>query len=601
MVESPDNGKYQALVDSCFELYRDFKKSDYRDKKIQEIKDCIKRYEQDAPKATFPWPDAFSWYLPLITITIDNLEPRLVAGLVGKDPVVSFGDNLDEIEELLEDWYNDELRDVVKIRETARTCVHTILKEGTWFNIPRYDYNEKVVTDFVYDERGQIIIDEAGEPVLQSASETLFEGGVVDTISFTDIYCADDLGTRNEWEKADKIRTIRPTYAELMEAKNKKGYMNIGSWLLSAKTQRRLEDKSPDQQIAGVDISGKETIECIECHISFPVANLKKDPSEEHEQTNFTETRVIATIAMRTKTIIRFVLQGELNMNNESLIKRVRLYPEEGRSFGTNIYGKMKAIQDGSSEMFSLLMNIAMICMMPWYFYEEGSGVAGDQFIYPGAGIKVEDINKIKFPDFNINPNQYIEFINLWFQLWERLGGISDPQVGKPTAEKKTATEIMSVIEEGNIKHNYQSKTFKEEFLDIVRTLYDLYYQYMPYDKTIEVQGEEMPFPRGKMKRPDNFRLTGSTESSNKLIERKENEDLYGQLRGDPVINPITLVKDILKSYNRDNEDEYINPQIAQLIQAIEQDPNIMQVIMQAVQQHMSQGVEGGQGGIQLG
>jgi len=550
----------------------------------------IERYEQRAPKATFPWDDAYNVYLPLVTITIDNLEPRLVAGLIGRDPIVSFGDNLSDADELIENWYNEELKTVVKVGGIATTCVHAILKEGTWFAYPEYDFNERELTDYEYDEDGRIVMD-GDTPVKRTSMETIFEGGTVNTIPFNDVYCADDLGTIKEWENADKIIKVRPTYSELMQ--NKKSYMNIGPWLLSAKSQRKLKDKTPDQIIAGVDVTGKEVIDCIECHLSFPIANLRKEEVDEEKQTDFTEQRIIATVALKTKSIIKFVIQSDVSMNNESLIKRVRLYPEEGRSFGTGIYGKMKAIQDGASTMFSQLMNVVVICMLPWYFYEDGSGVQGKQEIYPGAGVKVQDIGKILFPKYNINPAQYAGFLDIWLSLWEKLGGISDPQIGKPTEKQKTATEIMTVVEEGNIKHNYQSKGFKDEFLQVLRMLYDLYYQYMPYDKTIEIEGEdgkeEAPFPRALMRRPDNFRLTGSTERANKLIERKENEDMFNMLRGDPLANPIKLIENLLQSYGREDVKEYISPELGQIAQIIEQDPRIVQVLMQTVQEYTQQ------------
>lgn len=594
MIDTPENGKYQGLVEACLGLYKEFEKSSYRDKKITEIQDGIKRYEQDAPKVTFPWKDAYNIYLPLLAITIDNLEPRLVAGLTGKDPIISFGDNLKDADELLETWYNKELSNVVKVNNVAMRFVHTLLKEGTYYCIPGYDLNEKEMVDFEFDEDGKIVIED-GEVKKRTSMETTFEGGTINVIPFSDVFCADDLGTMDEWEKADKLIKVRPTYSELMQ--NKDNYMNIGPWLLSSKSQRKIKDKTPDQLVAGVDVTGKETIECLECHISFPISNLKEDIPEESEQTDFTEERIIATIALTSKTIIKFALQKDLNMNNESLIKRGRMFPEEGRSFGTSMYGKMKAIQDGASDMFSLLMNVVMICMMPWYFYEEGSGVQGKQEIYPGAGVKISDINKIKFAEYKINPRDYIEFINIWFQLWERIGAISDPQLGKPTDQKKTATEIMAVIEEGNVKHNYQASSFKEEFLQILRTLYDLYYQYMPYDKTIEHKGEDVPFPRALMKRPENFRLTGSTEKANKLIERKEDEDLFTLLRGDPLVEPTKLIKNILTSYNRDDADDYIKPEVAQLMHLIDEDPNVLQVMMGSVQEYMKK-MEAEQGGV---
>jgi len=149
------------------------------------------------------------------------------------------------------------------------------------------------------------------------------------------------------------------------------------------------------------------------------------------------------------------------------------------------------------------------------------------------------------------------------------------------------------LIQEGNIKHNYQSKTFKEDFLSIVKTIYDLYYQYMPYDKTIVHAGEEMPFPRRAMRRPYNFRLTGSTEQSNKLIERKENEDMFNMLRQDPLLNPMKLVEDLLKSYGREDVKSYIDPELNQIMQLFltypEEVIQALMPIMQALQESEAQ------------
>jgi len=596
MIETPDNGKYQTLVDTCFELYNEFKRSDYRKRKLQEIQDSITRYEQDAPKVVFPWDRAYNVYLPLLAITIDNLEPRLVSGLVSKDPVVKFGDHLEGSEALLEDWYNKELEEVVKVKDVAMSYVHTLLKEGTYYCIPEYDHDAKVMKDFTFSEDGTIVMDEQkGTPAIRESEETVFEGGRVSIIPFSDVFIADDIGTLKEWEAADKVIAIRPTYSDMVQ--NEKAYMNIGPWLLSGKAQRRIKDKSPDQLVAGIDITGKETIPCLECHISFPTADLKETPEEEENKKSakeFAEERLIVTIAIQARTIIKLEYQSDRNMNNESLIKRGRMFPEEGRSYGTSMYGKMKAIQDGASQMFSQLMNVVTIVMMPWYFFEDGSGVTGKQDIFPGGGVKVKDVTKIKFAEYRINPRDYVEILNQWLALWERLGGISDPQIGKASDSATTATEIMTVVEEGNIKHNYQSATFREEFLQILRTLYDLYYQFMPYDKQTEFKGEPVPFPRSLMRRPDNFRLTGSTEKANKLIERKENEDVFNLLRPDPLVNPVKIIEDLLTSYGRDDAGEYIKPEVGQLMQAVAEDPSVLETLMGALEEHMAAAEEQG-------
>jgi len=604
--EKPQDPLHEVLVKYCIDdLYKVYEKSEYRKAKMAEIKEARRTYEQKAEDTVFPWAGASNVVLPMETISVDNLEPRLIAGLTGKKPIIAFDPtgHLDEEGEILEKWFNDELDDVVRIEEVGRNIVHTLLIEGTRFSVVQYEKRKSIKREFLFDEQGNIAIDEKTRtPQIEEAEDTVFEGAKDVTIPFNDMYIPDDIGAMEEWEDADKIRKVRIPYGDLVNKKDASGYLNIGPWLLPEDVQKKLKekDKSPSQQVAGVDVTGKDLVEGIECHISYPIHNLKDidEDTDSKERAEYKNERVIVTVALEAELVIRKILQRDANMNNQSVLKRQRLFPEEGRSFGTGIHGKMKAIQEGASGVFNRMMNVADVVLLPWYFYEENAGVQGRQEVKPGEGVKVEDISKIKFPEFKVNPGQYIEFLRTFFDLWERVMSISEPQIGKQKSEKTTATEIMAVIQEGNIKHNYQAETFKEEFLSIIRTMYDLYYQYMPYDKTIPYGGEMIPFPRAFMRRPNNFRLTGSTEMSNKLIERKENEDLFSMTINDPFFNPMAIREDLLKSYGRENTQKYLNPEAYEVLQLfIEYPEQVMQAlapIVQALQQ--AEAEQGGEG-----
>ena len=586
ILEKPEDKSHENLVKYCLDRYKEYKGSTYRKAMIALIIEAHETYGQKEKETTFPWPKASNEVLPFETITVDNLEPRLVAGLIGRDPIVAFkevGGDLEEIDEILQTWWNDELKDVIKIESIARNVVHTLLLEGTRFSIPKYDTNDEVRMDFQYAKDGKIEINSEG-PVMVEVSEPGFEGGKDEQIPFSNMFIADDVDTPEKWEKADKIREIDYNYAELMEKKEARGFIenNIGTWLLSTKVQRKLkeEDKTPSQIVAGVDLTGKENIKCIECHISYPIHNL--DEEDEDKLDVYEQEKCIFTVAIESKLCIQKMLLRDVNMNNQSIIKRIRLFPEEGRSYGTPIHGKMKAIQKGASNIFNRMMNVADVVLLPWYFYESGAGLpSGTQKIMPGEGVEVENVTKILFPKWNIDVGQYNVLFNTFISLWERLSAMSEPRTGKVSTQKKTATEIMSVIEEGNVRFNYQSETFKEEFLGIVRTLYDLYYQWMPYEKLIMYGGKEVPLPRREMRRPYKFRLTGSTDKANRLIERKENEDIFNMTSQDPLFNPIKVREDLLKSYGKENVEDYISPEIYQLVQVFLAAP---EEVMQALQ-----------------
>jgi hypothetical protein len=581
----PDNGKFQPLVDYCNKLKDQFENSKYRKEKIQEIEDSCRVYEQKSDKDDWPWENASNIVLPLTTITVDNIEPRLVAGMIGKEPICSFEmlgqTEKDDITKLLEDWFNKTLKNEVYIQNRTNTIVHTLLKEGTYYSIPQYDIQKSIKRDFVYNEVGQIIVDpQTGIAKTQDAEVTNREGVEVQTIPFTDILCADNLGTLDEWEKADKGRIIRPTYAELQRDKLNQGYISdrIGTWLIGQK-EDKLKEPSPDQKVVGVEVTGKEVIECVEWYISY--FTRKNEEATEEEQDNFEEDRIVATIATRTNTLIRLRYQRDIRYDNSSIINRIRLFPEEGRSYGTSIYGKLKSVQNGASDFFNSVLNAAYICMIPWFFYEEASGIPNDMEIEPGKGVPVDSVKGILFPNFSVQPQVYISFIEMFMQLWERIGSIANPQMGRPDDAKKTATEIMMVVQEGNIKFDYQSQSTRDEFISFLRSIYDLYYQHMPYNYMHVYNGQPTLIPRKEMKRNFKFVLTGSTATANKMLERKEAEDIYQIGSQNPLANPLPFFEDLLKAHGKTNLKRYVNPQAQQMLMALATNPELPQVVSQ--------------------
>lgn len=592
------NGKYQHLVDYCMDLFDRIDKSEYRATKLKEIRESVKRYEQKETAVSFPWKNASNIVLPLLTIALDNLEPRLKAALVSKKPIVEIKaeTNPSEYAEVIEDWFNRELEHTVNIEQTASIFIHKLLLEGTAYPIAEYTEDTELKRDFKFDEEGRVILNDNGDPETEDSFNVIFNGGKVQFAKFSDIYIPDNA---ENWEETPVIRKLRLTYGELMRLKKDPGYMNIGPWLLREQTGIEMseqDDLDPSQEFVHERVKAKETIDCLECHISYTYQDKDED---DEDVDDWTEDRVIALIAKDSKILLRFILLRDVNFQNQHVIKRGRLFPESNRAYGTSLYGKMSSIQDGASDIFNLVVNVATICMIPWFIYSDKTGFESDSpEISPGKGIKADNPGEVVFPKFNIQPNAYIEFIMLFISLWERLGSIGDMQIGRQRQQSNsTATETLAVIQEGNLKHNYQSQTIKAEFIALIRTLYDLYYTHMPFDTTYVYKGKDTPILRSLMQRPLKFRLTGSTDLSNDIIDLRKNEQMYATLRKDPIVNPVELLKDIINSFKPEADTEkYINPQINQLLQIVQERPEIMQMIQQYMQQIAGQQqTEGGQ------
>ncbi|MFA5410110.1 MAG: hypothetical protein WC343_15150, partial [Bacilli bacterium] len=522
MLESrPDHPPlFDRLIKRCFDLYEEIGRSEYRAKQIEENQTARRIYDQIAEDTDFPFENAENIELPLVTITVDNMEPRMVAGLIGKEPIVRFEmeglDQKDQATEIIESWYNSELKNKANIKQATISMVHNILLDGTTYVVPQYEIVEKKKQRFVMDPMtGMPSVDQAtGRRAREEVREAVYEGGKFEILPFEDVYVPDNIGTVEEWESCDKIRVVRPTYAELQRNVGKLGWMNIGPYLLGEKAAQVTE--SAGQVVAGVEVTGKEVIECLECHVSYPI--YWQEELQEGEQVNFEEERLVVTIAVQSRSIIRMLKQTDLSMENNALIKRLRFYPEDGKSYGKGIYTKLKAIQAGASDVFNMITNIGYLTMMPWFFYDAKSGLRGQIELVPGKGIKVDDVQGIRFQEFRINPAQYIQFLNLFVSFWERVGSIGDWQLGRTNEQggRKTATEVMSVIQEGNIKHNYQSETLKEEYLGILELLYDLYYERMSPDRAFIYGGRQVRVPYEAMRRGYRFVLASSTESANK-------------------------------------------------------------------------------------
>jgi len=655
------NKGYKQLVEYCLELAGQINGSAYRTKTITSIEKSNEAYDQIEKPTTDPWQGASGIVLPLTTISCDNLEPRLVAGLVGKQPYVRFemenDQKKDEPLEILESFFNQELQDVVNIEGFAGAEVNQLLREGTVYTIPEYSLEEQTRRDFVFFEDvmkkiqqetapqvqeaqaqaqqmaqvdpqqaqqfmagvqqeiqamapqqiGGVVIDsETGEPQFEDRTEVVFEGGKAEIIPFNDILIPDDV---DDWESAPVIRRIRPTYAELIrESKKKKGFIkkNIGPWLCDQEGSFELseDEQAPAQMLDSIKVHGKKTIPCYECYVSY----IKRDDDQEDDKElkSFEEQRVLVQIAEDSQIILRVIPLVELNFKNEHLIKRTRLFPRKGKSYGVSIYSKIRAIQEGASKTFNTAINVAEVTMIPWFLFTENTGL--DKYkdgikLQAGKGIKVDscDPGSLYFPNFSINPDQILKWIDLWVSFWERLISIGDLQVGRSGTKETTATETMAVIQEGNIKHNYQSSSIREDFLCLIRTIFDLYYQHMPLNKTFLWNGKQVPIPRSVMRRKVNFRLTGSTDLSNKLIERKEKETFYTLTANDMTINPVKKAEELVKAYGHTDTSEWVKPNIKTIVDMIMQVPGAEQLVMKSIQEakQMAAQMQGGQPGQQ--
>ena len=640
------NGPLAHLCTWALEKYQTFGESELRKKKLEHAVECRRVYAQESRILSDPWEGASNIELPLTAITVDNLEPRLVAGLVGSRPYCRLElegqQEIDDAGMALETWWDNELQDVCKIEDVAADMAHDVLLDGTVFSMPRYSVEETTRRQMRYvdpkelaqaqeaaqrmaqaAQAGQlppegvgqlkalmeviqaagqningIMVDAAGLPVWTDKKVKLFEGGKVEHLKLSDVFMPDDIDDDN-YESAPIFRKVQYTYAELMRDSAdpaQKGWQKqaITPKLIGEETEDErmaAENLSPAQTVEEVAVSGKKTIECIEGYVSY--MHREKDEKEEDAK-DFTEERLCVLIATECKLILRLRLLRDINPMNNHVIRRNTIFRERGCSYGTNVYYKMKSVQDGATRSFNLAINTGDIKLLPWGFYTGKSGLdklRGEKgSIRLGLGLfnRIDDTNGILFPQMNGDPAGFLGFMQAWLGFWEKIFNIGELQIGTGSEQSETATEALAKIQEGNIAHNYRSKRGKSGFLGIIQTLWDLYFAWMPLDKTIKVDGENVPLPRQVMARGFKLRLTASSEMANKLIKRRESEDwakITGVMGAPGLWNPVVAAEDLAKSYDKDNPSKYVNPGVAQVAAVAMQAPQLVPVMMEAAQQ----------------
>lgn len=605
-----DNGEFQDLVDYVFDLFEKYEESEFRKKKLKQAQENRRRYDQevDPRRVNFPFDNAVNITLPLTAIAIDNIEPRMVAALAGTgDEVVRFkdvGEKNPEVEEL-EDWWNNELVNVVKVPKIVRGIVHDVLLDGTVFILGQYSFHEEIRRDFKFitvtedgteipeqqlallqmaqsqgsnvnlpQTRQQIAIGEDGLPATEDYVDPYFEGGELEILDLEDVYMPDDA---EDWEKSDIVRKVSIPYNDLrrMAQQATPGWMNVDDSIFTEAEEEDTTgviDPGKDEQ-QDVSVHGRLEVKCIEAHLSWNFLT-----KEERAQGQWArDEKLIVLCTENSRRLLRVVKQRDLNFLNRKLIRRLRLFPDYGQSYGTALATKLQQVQDGGSETFNLVLNSAWVCVIPWFFYTPESGLTGKIELSPGQGIATPDPKGVVFPQFNVNPAQFIEFINIFFSLWERLSSVSDVQVGRTPEvtgrRAETATATLAQLQEAQVKHAYSGTSLRDEFLEIIQLLYDLYYTHMPMERLWGQEGQKKIISKAAMRQRYKWALTGSTDVANKFLDRKQAEDLFTMLAGVPIVNLKKLVEDVLVKYDKDDPEEYIDPNISMLLKIYAADP----------------------------
>lgn len=599
--------KTTAIGQYCHQLYTEYSGSSYRARKLKEINEGRKRYDNDRPAKDFPFKNSSNKSLGLEAIAVDNLEPRLVNKLIGEDDFIQVkpvaADDIDKIDQVKEFLAWATLQNM-KIKKAMKPVCHDLLMDGTKDVLLIWE--EKKVINRVrgsqpifLDQEGNEVelppgITDQGTP--DQVMQTLIAMGLkpggkkegfkesaekdfrvrVEALKIEDCFFPDH---NDRWEEQPFIRKITLTLGELQELQEQGVYKNITNSLVRGSQRQTTDDES--RKDIQYSLYGQEC-DLFECFLKWKG-----------------EWR-LATFADVSWEEVRNQKLQDVYWHGRKPIHRFTIYPKSNESMGTGVPHKIKEFSKGMNDLYNQMIDAGTIDIIPYsYFNQSSTGMVASkkQEIFPGARIPIPKDANVFFPPRSSASRLFIEFITLLLTFYERTLSLMDYSAGTRSASTgqggDTASGMNMILQEGNIKHNYTGEHVQDTFAEMLTDALSLYAQNIPMDAKIRLfkdnkwlfQEVDIAAIQGKY----DIAIDVSDSSTNTMTNRNEKLALLQNFRGAPMVDQTQLAKDVYKAFGIRDTEHRINPAWEMLSQALIQAPEIAQPLQQMVQQFMQQ------------
>lgn len=605
--EYQDNSTMTAIAAHCQNLFLEYDSS-YRKRKLDEILEGRKRYDNDRAVKNFPWENCSNKSMSLTAIAVDNLEPRIFNKLISEDDFIQVtptGKDDVESSEDVKEFLTWACNSNMKAKKVVKPIVHDLLMDGTKHVIPMWQEKEVVLKS-----RGTVPVfsDMEGNPV--KPPDSLVNGGnpeqilmqlmqmgvmpagskegvkeTVDTefkvhleaLKIEDCYSPDH---NDNWDDQPFLRKIYPKLGDLVELQKKGVYQNITNALVKG-VKRNASD---DEQRKDVQYSdyGQEC-ELLECYLMWKG-----------------EWRLVTFSLDANWEEVRNQPIAEIYWHGRKPVKRFRIYPKSNESMGTGIPKKIIHFDTGINDLYNQMIDCGTVTNSPFFFYNSSStGIASNKKfkLQPGYGNAVPKDANVIFPNLADKSGAYINFINLLLTFFERTLSLMDYSAGTRSATTgqggDTASGMNMILQEGNIKHNYSGEGLQDDFSELLTDCLSLYAQNIPMDAKIRIfKGNEWVFKPVNIQAIQgryDLRIDVSDASSNSMTNRNDAMALMNITKELPWINQIENTQDLYKAFGKKDVEKYVNQEFAMIMQALTAVPELKQSVMEIVQQGMQQ------------
>ena len=465
------------------DLYTRFDSSQTRKEVLDSVKASRRAYDQKAEKTSWPWPEASNMVAPLTTIAVDEVEPRLVAAIIGREPFIKArhhpGASTTDEAELVTQYDNYVLRQKIDVQELVPRAIHDLLLDGTVFPLLSWKRDSRRVKVTYFNPATGTVekVAENGEVRFRQEvrSRISYEGPSVELIPVDYVWLPDDVDDA-DWENAPVIRYVGDyTINDLkrrVEAGESGWYLPEEDVLKSMvsetklKTIQQTEDKVSDwYQDLPLE---QKPLECLEAYINF-------DFLESNE-----ELPLIVMVSKETFKVLRIREQIDVFDANIKPLRRLVIFQKSKVSWGKPLYSIIAGIQNGTDAMWNRCINSADIVMTPWGFVKRGmSGMRKNRLmISPGVIFEVDDPDAYNFPNLAaFDPTRFVPLILQYLGFFEKSINITDFMQGRESElsvhlrlAKLDLVQLVGPLTRGQVGRLHREQALGEAVTPLVST-----------------------------------------------------------------------------------------------------------------------------------
>ena len=609
----------EDILETIFHLYRDRVEERGKWTKQHVGYDEMFRGQVDSNRAG-PWKGSSNLHVQMPYWLVDSINTRLVTGIWSQTPLVSGKAEEDDDQEIfrdackLVDWHLQPKRMNARAmwsKISKMRCIHGAGVGLISYAFDEYTYRaleETASPALLFNPDGTPMIDDDGQPVIQSAKETTlkravrYDGPVLFPLEWDDLIKSKEGFNLQPLTESNPggsdfvgLRTFQNLSLIWQLKDSSYGYIDDDDdmkkrdwWIDNAPSQDRSGDaitSDNQQRVKTQDrhegmqrsLSTRRTptirpnpeFEVLRWFMPWPLEN------EEGEE-EWTECVFFAATAPR-KLIGAYRLSDIYWQDERPLLEM------HYQTVGTRWYsmGVMEIAKHLSAELdtiHNMRMDVGFATNMPFFFYRATSTINPEKIqLRPLKGVPVDDINDVRFPQLQNVTSFYNQEEQLLYTLVERVMGVTDLFLGmSPTrgAASRHATGFVGTQQESMARMGETSSQDAEAFSFLCRTIYNMELQFGPEERSLRLQGKEGPLTQQLsrkemwMRGEYDFRIGANAGLYGSMMRQEQAQTLSQLAANSPIImqDPAKMWEVLnfaLHSVDIQNPEQFIGPKEA--------------------------------------